>query len=136
MKANKVRIELIIFQTLFVLFLLLAEWTGLRNYVFVFFSLFQVSEWVKVLILIPFVFVIQIFLLKAEEFYKIGLFTYGFVLFVEIFTLLLNAGKENLNAGSLIAKGIEGFLIFAILFLNFQMILIKNERRKNEKVNK
>jgi len=96
-KENRIRIELITIQSIFLAFLLLVEWTKLQNEVHMFFSLLNLSDWAKILFVVPLIFMLQIFALRAQEYYLFGIPLYGLILVLEVITSFIIFTKGEMD---------------------------------------
>ncbi|GEM_PF-7040641 len=129
-KENRIRIELITIQSIFLAFLLLVEWTKLQNEVHMFFSLLNLSDWAKILFVVPLIFMLQIFALRAQEYYLFGIPLYGLILVLEVITsfiIFTNGEMDVLNA---VAKVFELTILGATIFLLLKLNVKKQKKSK------
>jgi CDP-diglyceride synthetase len=129
-KENRIRIELITIQSIFLAFLLLVEWTKLQNEVHMFFSLLNLNDWAKILFVVPLIFMLQIFALRAQEYYLFGIPLYGLILVLEVITsfiIFTNGEMDVLNA---VAKVFELTILGATIFLLLKLNVKKQKKSK------
>jgi len=129
-KENRIRIELITIQSIFLAFLLLVEWTKLQNEVHMFFSLLNLNDWAKILFVVPLIFMLQIFALRAQEYYLFGIPLYGLILILEVITsfiIFTNGEMDVLNA---VAKVFELTILGATIFLLLKLNVKKQKKSK------
>jgi hypothetical protein len=129
-KENRIRIELITIQSIFLAFLLLVEWTKLQNEVHMFFSLLNLSDWAKILFVVPLIFMLQIFALRAQEYYLFGIPLYGLILVLEVITSFIIFTKGEMDVLNAVAKVFELTILGATIFLLLKLNVKKQKKSK------
>jgi hypothetical protein len=133
-KNINVRQAVILLQTIYLVYSLVAVWTNAFGEIRTFFYILNVSDWEKILFFVAYVYVLQIYALKVEKYYFLGVLLYAMIFILETITCLTLIVDRNSSGISQEALNVNlWYNMFSLGFVLVIVVLSINVYRKIKK---